>query len=283
MIAKEPVIDIDHILVSASAADYSPTIHAELGKVVAEELELREALRAAQQQQQPKSGGGGKGGGNKQKSTKAFSSYFERLMDTEMRQRAMGRSPPCAMCGRICHFSFALPSTCSSASSSVSPVAAGNSGNKRGRNSSRSPVGGGVPDAEAAVAAMEEEVKDAWESKVPVACLRHLEALIKELDLDRSKTGVVLFTRYDDERLEGMAEEAAKKATRAANAMAEAEDDAENAAVHFLATLKRPKESAYELPEAVANAVEHNGGPAGEVLERIKKGKGGAAVLRRQC
>ena len=50
-----------------------------------------------------------------------------------------------------------------------------------------------------------------------------------------------------------MAEEAAKKATRAANAMAEEAEDAENAAVHFLATLKRPKESAYELPEAVAN------------------------------
>ena len=123
MIAKEPVIDIDHILVSASAADYSPTIHAELGKVVAEELELREALRAAQQQQ-PKEWWRWKGRGISRRVQKAFSSYFERLMDTEMRQSNEPLSPPCAMCGRICHFSFALPSTCSSSSSSVSPVAA---------------------------------------------------------------------------------------------------------------------------------------------------------------
>jgi len=79
-LGKEPVIDLDHILVAASQADYSSAVHAELARVVSEQIHSRLALREL--------------------------GCIEVAMGGTMQAKAMGRSPPCAVCGRICHFGF---------------------------------------------------------------------------------------------------------------------------------------------------------------------------------
>ena len=80
-LGKEPVIDLDHILVLASNADYSPAVHAELSARVAAQLDGRRALRRR------------RGAGV---------ALEEATLTAEERRHAMGRSPPCATCGRIC-------------------------------------------------------------------------------------------------------------------------------------------------------------------------------------
>ena len=80
LLAKEPVIDVDAILVRASDADHSPQVHSELAQRVAHELAQRDAARAA--------------------GCRHFEmSHADRCAD-------LGRSPACQVCGHICHFGF---------------------------------------------------------------------------------------------------------------------------------------------------------------------------------
>ena len=85
MLAKEPVIDVEQILVRASQADHSPEVHAELARLVAEELRLRDEARREY-------------------------GCVDTPMDPVDKEANLGRSPPCDVCGRICHFAFAQAS-----------------------------------------------------------------------------------------------------------------------------------------------------------------------------
>ena len=80
MMAKEPVLDVDQILVKASMADHSREVHAVLHAAVAAQIKQRKACAAA--------GIPFKG------------------MDVTDKAYALGRGPPCAHCGHVCHFGF---------------------------------------------------------------------------------------------------------------------------------------------------------------------------------
>ena len=83
-LGKEPVIDLDHILVLASNADYCPPCTPSSPRA-----SPRSSTAAA------RCGAGGAG-----------VALEEATLTAEERRHAMGRSPPCATCGRICHFGF---------------------------------------------------------------------------------------------------------------------------------------------------------------------------------
>jgi len=80
LLAKEPVIDFDAILVRASEADHSNTVHALLAQLVVKELEMRDQATDSGVKEVP--------------------------MTNQERSADLGRSPPCSVCGHVCHFSY---------------------------------------------------------------------------------------------------------------------------------------------------------------------------------
>ena len=111
-LGKEPVIDLDQILVAAARTDYSLAVHVEVARLASDHLKLREQIRE-------RFSGGGAGGrgrhGHKAERQRAEGNggsaggsgrCFDVLMSARECAHAMGRAPPCSVCGHICHFGF---------------------------------------------------------------------------------------------------------------------------------------------------------------------------------
>jgi len=207
-LGKEPVIDLDKILVAASQDNYSPAIHMELCKAVSGQLRQRVVLRERL-------------------------GCADVLMDDEMRARAMGRSPPCALCGRICHFSFV-------AHTSADVTAAGAAGNDE------------------SASAME------WSKDLQVACLHHAEQL---KDVTERVEPLRHYMRYDDKMLKELCRHAAECATQDSHRAAAAKRAAEAAE-----GLLQPPNDGPPLPVAVAKALDKAlDRPAGAQAKKKKK------------
>ena len=80
--AREPVLDLEQILMRAAADNHSPEVMEHLRSYVDEELEQRAVLRK-------------KG-------------CAERMLDRKDMAAALGRGPPCMACGHVCHMSFVM-------------------------------------------------------------------------------------------------------------------------------------------------------------------------------
>ena len=80
-INREPVLDLEQILVKASLEHHSREVATEAAAMVAEELRLRDALRDTGCAEQP--------------------------MENKDKLYALGRGPPCFRCAHVCHLSFA--------------------------------------------------------------------------------------------------------------------------------------------------------------------------------
>jgi len=78
---REPVLDIEQIVVQAALDSHSAEVEREAQALVAEELRLRRQLRKSGCAEQP--------------------------METRDKLYALGRGPPCFECGHVCHLSFA--------------------------------------------------------------------------------------------------------------------------------------------------------------------------------
>ena len=79
---REPVLDLEQILMRAAADNHSPEVVGHLAMYVEEELDLRAALREQ--------------------------GCAERLLDRKDMGVALGRGPPCMTCGHVCHMSFVM-------------------------------------------------------------------------------------------------------------------------------------------------------------------------------
>jgi len=79
-IGKQPVLDLEHILVLAAQDNHSPEVFRLLRQVVEAQLAARRRLRRT--------------------------GLAERMMAEQDRAIALGRGPPCLRCGHICHFAF---------------------------------------------------------------------------------------------------------------------------------------------------------------------------------
>jgi len=105
LLGKEPVVDLDSILVHASQVDHSPSVHSALCNRVVDELNWRKTLRTTVcslvAEDHPSSAFGQIG-----LDSPFASPLVEATMTIDESQFALGRSPPCATCGRICHFGF---------------------------------------------------------------------------------------------------------------------------------------------------------------------------------
>jgi len=193
-LAKEPVIDVDQILVRAAQADHSPEVHAELARVLAKELEHREAARAA--------------------------GCVVRPMGTADATANLGRSPPCEICGCICHFSFAqYDHVCS--------------------------------ERLAAPVAKRQAAGSALSSHLPaLVCARHctkLKQMVTEGDDEVPALTLELHVRYDDATLAQMAQDAAS-AAHATNEGCKV--------ASWTPTLPKPSACASGIPEAVKAALQ---------------------------
>jgi len=80
--AREPVLDLEQILLRAAAAQHSPEVSGHFEECVAAELEQRRLLRAY--------------------------GCTERMQSEEDMDAALGRGPPCSVCGHVCHISYVL-------------------------------------------------------------------------------------------------------------------------------------------------------------------------------
>mmetsp|Transcript_19775 Transcript_19775/g.45544 ORF Transcript_19775/g.45544 Transcript_19775/m.45544 type:complete len:302 (-) Transcript_19775:797-1702(-) len=79
-IGREPVLDLEQILVRAAVQMHSPEVMVMLQQVVNKEISQREQLRLRH--------------------------ISERRMSEPDKKFALGRGPPCFRCGHVCHLSF---------------------------------------------------------------------------------------------------------------------------------------------------------------------------------
>jgi len=194
-LGKEPVIDVDQILVRAAEADHSPEVHMALARIVDEELRMRAEMREMYRAK-------------------------DRPMGAIEKAANLGRSPPCDVCGHICHFSFVVAHD---EASSRTRLATANCGTAKRQTAHPANV--------ALMTAL-------------TVCPRHVDAL-REHEAnapDGEGSGqLYLHLRYDDAALGSMK----AKATEAAAVPSP----------HSSPTLPNPRSSAAGLPDAVESAL----------------------------
>lgn len=144
LLAKEPCIDVHQILVSASRAGHSPEVHAMLGKVVDEELHWRHVMRQV-------------------------TGCISVEMTARDKATNLGRSPPCDVCGQICHFGFVQ----------LEPIVT-------------------LPQATAS--------HKQTTAQVGVVCTRHCDVLRERDEREGGSGRLYLHMRYDDDALGEMAQ-----------------------------------------------------------------------------
>jgi len=157
-------------------------------------------------------------------------------MGGTMQAKAMGRSPPCAVCGRICHFGFVTLDL-------AEGIAATSPCNGSG--------GGG--DVATGARAIE---GDGW-GKLRVTCTAHADDLcvLAEAGTTASRTRLVHYMRYDDDELSALCQDAAARARRQSLAHCAIASQHHGGANWSASAMLEPPVDGPVLPEAVARAV----------------------------